>query len=256
MAIRRSAAAETQDLVDALTSADAVVRETAAARLSAIGPRVVPHLLAAFERTSSAVARVAILRILEATRDRRGLDLGLRIVTDPGREPSVSAAAVSLLGAFVDDEQTRALEALGALAVDQDRPDMERLAAWQMLERMPEHILAPLRKRLAKDRSAALRRKVAASREPSAGRLGTIDPGELLESAAGGEPTEPSVLGEAAAAAGAAVPLTVLHRLVERCKQQQDGAPAEADRLEWLRARGALHAALAQIGRASCRERV
>lgn len=249
MAIRKSAAAGIDDLIGALASADAVVREAAAARLGAIGERAVPHLVDAFAATPSAIARAGILNILELTRDRRGLVLALGVLDSRDHEPGVTAAAIALLGSCLDDdEQTLALETLGGVAVDTDRPDLERLAAWQVLERMPERILAPLRKRLARDRSAAVRRMAAAPRRQPAGSAASLDPGDVLAASAAGERVDPLILTEAVAVAGGDVPLTLLHSLVERTRDREAQARAEADQAEWRRARGAVHMALARRG--------
>lgn len=246
MAIRRSAAAETREWLDALASADPVVRETAAARLGAIGARVVPHLLDAFAASPSPVGRAAILRVLEATRDRRGLALATEVLASPGRDPGVAAAAIVLLGAFLDDESTQALETLGTLAIDPARPDLERLSAWRMLERMPPRILAPLRKRLTRDPSAAVRRLAGAMLDVPDTPLAAFDPAGLLESAAHGTETDPAIVAAAVAAAGPRVPLTTLHRLVELARRHESAPAADADRHEWLLARAAIHAALSE----------
>ncbi|MDO8834070.1 MAG: hypothetical protein Q7V01_00665 [Vicinamibacterales bacterium] len=245
MAIRRSAAAETQELVDSLAAGDAVARETAAARLCAIGARAVPHLIDAFGASHATVARTAILHVLETIRDRRALALGLDVLADPDRDPSTAAAAIGLLGTFLDGESTHALETLGAVAVDADRPDLERLAAWQMLERMPGRILAPLRTRLARDRNPAVRRRVLAQPAAGAAPLPLVDPADLLTAAAAGQPTDPALLRAAVPSAGLRVPLTTLHRLVERIRSNEHDAGNQADRHEWLTARAAVHAALA-----------
>lgn len=245
MAIRRSAAAETQELVDTLAAGDAVARETAAARLCAIGARAVPHLIDAFGATHSVAARTAILNVLETIRDRRALALGLDVLADPERDPATAAAAVRLLGTFLDGESTHAIETLGAVAVDADRPDLERLAAWQMLERMPGRILAPLRTRLARDRSPAVRRGVLATPGNETASLPLIDPAEFLTSAATGQRTDPALLVAALPSAGPKVPLTTLHRLIERARSCERAAHGPADRQEWLAVRAAVHAVLA-----------
>ncbi len=245
MAIRRSAAAEIRELVAALASTDRVASETASARLGAIGARAVPHLLEAFAATRSSVERVTILKVLDTTRDRRGVRLAIDLLAAPDRDAAVAAAAIALLGAGVDDERTQALETLGTLTVDPTRPDLERLAAWRMLERMPERILAPLRRRLRTDSSPAIRRLAEARPDADTTPLAVLDPEGLLESAAGGANTDPSVMAAAAAAAGSGVPLGTLHRLVELARAKESEAPAEADRREWLSARAALHAVLA-----------
>jgi hypothetical protein len=245
VAIRRSAAAETQELVDTLAAGDAVARETAAARLCAIGARAVPHLIEAFRASHSTVARTAILHVLDSIGDRRALALGLDVLADPDRDPATVTAAISLLGTFLDGESTHALETLGAVAVDASRPDLERLAAWQMLERMPGRILAPLRTRLAGDGSPAIRRRVLAQPADETASWPPVDPADLLNAAAAGQPTDPALLMGALPAAGHRVPLTTLHRLIERARSNERGAGAQADAQEWLAVRAAVHAALA-----------
>jgi hypothetical protein len=245
VAIRPSAASETRELLDALTSADAVVRETASARLSAIGARVVPHLLDGFRRSSSPVVQASILKILESTHDRRGLALAIDTLSATSREPAIAIAALNLLGAFLDDDSTQALEALGAIVTDSDRLDLERLAAWQVLERMPDRILAPLRTRLAKDRSAALRRRLTAARTTTLTREPPLDPAEFIQVAAHGGAVDPTMLKDVLTAGGALAPLTVLHRLVEVARMRETEAATDADRHEWRAARAAVHLALA-----------
>jgi hypothetical protein len=246
--IRRSVAAETQELLDALGSSDATIRDTAAARLGAIGPRAVAHLIERFPASSSTVERITILTILESTRDRRGLGLAIDVCAAAEREPGVTAAAIGVLGAFLNDEGTLALEALGAMAVDQDRPELERVAAWRVLEQMPERILAPLRKRLSRDTSAAVRRTAGAPPAPPAAAVTPLDPAEWLESAARGAAADPAVIVASIEGAGARVPLSTLHRLTERARAREGTVTADADRQEWLAARGAVHLALAQRG--------
>ncbi len=249
MAIRRSLGGETADLLEALASAEAAVRETAAARLGALGPRAVPHLLDAFQASPSAVARAAMLKVLETLGDRRGLALAVDVLASATRDPAVAAAAIALLGTFLDDDRTEALEALGTLVVDADRPDLERLAAWQALARMPERILAPLRRRLHKDRSAALERAAAAPRAASGTPADAgLDPAAILDLATGPEAVDPAVVRLALDAAGDRIPLTQLNRLVERARVREAALSAGADRAEWLAVRAAAHAALARQG--------
>ena len=147
MAIRRSAAAEIEDLIDSLCGADEVARDTAGARLAVIGERAVPHLITAFERTGSAAARAAILKVLEACRDRRGLDLALDVADDATADPKVRHAAVSVAGAHLDGEDgARALDALSRLALDRGASDQTRLQAISLIERSLPSVTAPLRK--------------------------------------------------------------------------------------------------------------
>ena len=246
MAIRRSAAVEIQPLIDDLCGPDAAARETAGARLAVIGERAVPHLVRAFEHTASAVARAAILKIFEACRDRRGLDLALDVVDDCAADPKVLDAAVSLLGAHLDgDEGARALDALSALALDGEHGDVTRLLAADLMERSLPAVVAPLRTSLAKDASAAVRQWAAAGARRS---VPTADPRAALEAVAAGRPFDPALLKALVADGAAEMPLPTLHRVIEQVRLREARLPAEADRMEWMRVRGAVHFALAIRG--------
>jgi hypothetical protein len=110
---------------------------------------------------------------------------------------------------------------------------------------MPERILAPLRARLAKDRSTALRRRLAAPNTTTLAAGPALDPAELLQVAANGDAVDPTLLKDAVEAGGGRAPLTVLHRLVEVARLRETEARADADRYEWRAARAAVHLALA-----------
>jgi hypothetical protein len=246
VAIRKSAAAEIEHLLQDLCGADAVARETAGARLAVIGVRGVPHLIEAFGHTRSAVARAAVLKVLEASPDRRSVDLASEQLHAADADPKVRAAAVALLGAHLDGEDSaRALDALSAVALDAARPDALRLQTIDVIERALPHVLKPLRKRLAQDGSAAVRGWAS----PGAAAAGaTIDPRAALESVAAGEAADPSLLRDLVPAGSADAPLPTLHRLIEIARTREDSAPAAADRLEWRAVRGSVHLALAQRG--------
>jgi hypothetical protein len=246
VAIRKSAAAEIEHLIDDLCGADPVARETAGARLAIIGGRAVPHLVATFGHSVSAVARAAILKVLEASPDRRGVDLAIEQLDPEDVDPKVQTAAVALLGAHLDGaESPMALDRLSAMALGVNRSDGLRLQALDAIARALPHVLKPLRKRLSKDPSPAVRgwasRGVAAAGLP-------IDPRSALESVAAGEAADPSVLRDLVPSGATDAPLPILHRLIEIARTREDTAPAEADRLEWHAVRGSVHLALARRG--------
>jgi hypothetical protein len=246
VAIRKSAAAEIEHLMQDLCGADEVARETAGARLAVIGVRGVPHLIGAFGHTRSAVARAAILKVLEASPDRRSVDLAAEQLHAADADPKVGSAAIALLGAHLDGEDSaRALDALSAVALDAARPDTQRLQAMDVIERALPHLLKPLRKRLAQDGSAAVRGWASPG---AAAAAAAIDPRAALESVAAGEAADPSLLRDLVPAGSADAPLSTLHRLIEIARAREDAAPAAADRLEWRAVRGSLHLALAQRG--------
>ena len=246
MAIRRSAAVQIEPLIDDLCGSDAVARETAGARLSVIGKRAVPHLVKAFEHTGSAVARAAILKVFEACRDSRGLDLALDIVDEAAADPKVLHAAVALLAAHLDgDDGARALDGLSALALDREHDEVTRLQAAELIARALPAVVALLRKQLARDGSAAVRQWAAAG---AARTVPAAEPRAALEEVAAGAAFDPALLKALVADGAATMPLPTLHRVIEQVRLREARLPAEADRMEWLRVRGAVHVALAIRG--------
>jgi hypothetical protein len=244
VAIRRSAAAEIEELIAGLVGDDPVPRETAGARLAIIGVRAVPHLIVAFDRTPSPSARAAILKALESAPDRRSAELGAEQLESDGADPTVRAAAVGLLGAYLDtEESTRALDTLTAFSLEEDRPDTLRLHALDAIERALPRVLTPLRERLASDPSPAIR--AWASAAAAMGRP-EIDPRLAIESAAAGTPVAPALLRELVPAGSAETPLPTLHRLIEVSRTREEEAAAPADRREWQVVRGLVHVALAR----------
>jgi hypothetical protein len=242
VAIRRSAADEIHRLVADLSSTDRTARDTATARLGVYGERAVAHLLDGLASTASNVGRTAIVRVLEATHDRRGLDVALALLADPSTDPGVVAAAASLAGSFLDSDRGReSLETLTALALDTTLADSLRLAALQALAAMPAGSVAPIRSRLEHDPSPIIR--AAASQR--AGAATHPDPLAALELAAADGPAAPAALRDALARAGGTAPLSTLHRLVESLRSREQAARSDLDRAEWLGVRAAVHQALA-----------
>jgi len=247
VAIRRSAAAEIEVLLADLCGGDPVARGTAEARLAVIGVRAIPHLIVAFDRAASPAARVAVLKVLEAMPDRRSAELGAEQLEAETADPAVRAAAVGLLGAFLETaESARVLDALTAFVIDAGRADVLRLLALDAIGRALPDVLGPVRARLAEDPSAAVRAWASAS--ASAGTP-VIDPRLAIDTAAAGEPADPRLLLELLPAGTAAAPLPTLYRLIEVARDREAATPAAAGREAWLAVRGAVHGALA--GRAS-----
>jgi len=244
VAIRRSAAAEIEVLLADLCGGDAVARETAGARLTVIGVRAIPHLIVAFDRAASAGARVAILKVLEATPDRRSAELGAEQLEADGADSAVRAAAIGLLGAYLESpESTRVLDTLTAFILDTARPDALRLHALDVIERALPQVLNPLRPRLTEDPSSAIRAWASASTS-----TGTplVDPRLAVEAAAAGEPADPRFLRELVPAGAVDTPLPTLHRLIEVACDREAKASGTPEQGEWLAVRGLVHLALAR----------
>jgi hypothetical protein len=244
VAIRKSAAAEIEQLIGDLCAADPVARETASARLAVIGARAVPHLVAAASRTDSPAASAAILKALESSPDRRSLDLAVDLLHGTRADARVRSAALALLGAhLVGAEGPRALDELSAFALDAEQPDALRLHALDAIGRALPGVLAPLRTLLSVDRSHGVKAWATSS---AAAPNPIVEPRLAVESAASGEPCDPALLRELVPAGSADVPLPTLHRLIELARTREEAAPAAADRFEWRAVRGSVHLALAR----------
>jgi hypothetical protein len=241
--IKRSSAASIDALVSDLGSGSAVVREAAIARLAVIGPRAVDSLVAILGRPEKGpVARLGALRTLEATADARALDPALQAALDS--DASVAAAAVGVVRLFLKGRRGNvALDRLTALALDRERPETVRLAAVAAFGDLPASTTEPLWAALATDPSAAIRARASGGQAPAS----RLSHRERLESAAeSGLPDDPETLRRLLSTADA-VPLPVLHRIIERLRERESTVSTAA-RGEWTRARGAAHVALAKRG--------
>jgi hypothetical protein len=237
MVIKASAAAEIRLLVEALSGADDVRREAAAARLIVIGGRAVERLLAAYERAASAAARVTILRVLEPIGDPRCLEPARLALKE---EPAVAIAATHVLRGLLDSGPrvaTAALEALVTVALDGGAPRPLRLAAVEMLRELPDHVRAGVADVLGPE--AAIEAEVPESPRQAvkSAWTGALD-GRLPDRAAD--------LREAVHARAASAPLTSLQKLVDALKTRESAAGDHA--AEWRALRGTVHQALALRG--------
>ena len=240
MVIKASASAEIRLLVEALSAADEVRRDAAAARLSVIGPRAVERLLAAYARARTTEARVTILRVLEPIADPRAVAparLALR------EELDVAIAAAQVLRALLDVREpgvaTQALDALVTVALDAAAPRPVRQAAYDMLRDLPDDVRAGVADALGPGvewTSAPAPRESARQAVKSAWSA-ALD-GRLPDRAAD--------LREAVQARAAAAPLTALHKLVDAIRMREGTAGDQA--AEWTALRGSVHQALAVRG--------
>ena len=246
MAIRKSAASEIRLFIEHLRDADPGARDAALARLSVAGVRAVPHLLDALDSTTSPVARALVLKALEASGDRRGIDAALGLLHSRATDPKVASAAVRLLGNHLDAaEENRALDALSAIVLDPAYRQELRLEAFAELERMPARLIAPIRQWLAADPDEAVRRRAAVQ-----GTSGATPDDRLARLAlvASGHPADPAALRHWVQEAAQDPSLSTLHRLVEVACTREAQAPSAADADEWRAARGVIHVALATRG--------
>ena len=164
MVIRASSASEIRALVAALGLNDEVAREAAAARLAVIGPRVVPHLLAAYQQAQNRTARLAILRAMEPVADPRTLPVSTGAIRD-GADLALAAIAVlrqltvSSHAATADE----ALEALVSAAIDKSIERRVRLAAIDAVGDLSDGVRGRLQAALSQDPDRWIRARVSAA---------------------------------------------------------------------------------------------
>ena len=171
----------TESLIAQLGSDSAVARESAIARLTVAGARVVDRLVTFARSGATPVARAAALAALERIGDRRALAAALPLTADPDVE--VALAAVAVAAAFVRDARgVDAVDRLTALAVDRARSPSVRAAAVTALKTLPERTVKPLVKTLSDDPALkfaepdAMRTRIAAAaRSPLSALLALVE---------------------------------------------------------------------------------
>jgi len=228
-----------ETLVNDLASDDDVVREAAIARLAVIGSRAVGRLTAIVDAPQTAGrVKAAALQALEAAHDERALGPALHAASDA--DPAVAAAAIGVLRAFMRERRgAAAVDRLTALALDRTVPTRSRLHAIRALADLDTATRDPIWKLLEADGDAEIRDEVGPRRRRA--------PDDLAAVAERGIPDEPDLVRRLIASAGAAAPLPVLHRVLERIGERE-AIEAAARRAEWTRVRAAVHLALANRG--------
>jgi hypothetical protein len=243
MVIKASAASEVRTLVEALEGDDDVYREAAIARLAVIGSRAVEKLTAAYAGTSDRVARLAMLRALEAIGDHRSGSLARQAIKEGG---GVAVAAAGVLRALLPSRHeaaaTAALDTLVAVALDRQAEHRLRLAAFEALQDMPGDVRVRVGQALAADPDGALRTGAkAADRDAAEAEAAWND---ALE---GRLPDDPRGLRDTLATRGATAPLNTLRKMIDLVRRKGDDVP-RAQREGWLMLRGSLHQVLALRG--------
>jgi hypothetical protein len=191
-------------------------RDAAIARLRIAGGRAVAPLIAFIRAHESTESRAAALKALEGIDDHRAVDTALDLLGES--EPRVTIAAIDVLRTWVTRETgTRIFEALIGLSLDRTREAAIRLAALDAIAELPRALIAPVLE------EAGLGLPLV---------RGTDDPLAAQEWIAGHD----------------GAPLSELHALVVTLGEQERAEASAARRRQWLRARGAAHAALAARG--------
>ena len=203
-------------------------REAAIARLTILGSRVVPQLVATFESPADRDRQIAVLRVLEAIADERGLPVARAAVASGG---DVALAAVAVLRELLTKPtrgaDVQALDLLLDMARDSRSDRRLRAAAREALDNAPEDVRAAVR------------------------TLGTPeDPVEALwqDALAGHLPDDARQLREAVSARAADTPLADLRRLIEAIAERERAQTKQPASHDWTAARGAVHQALALRG--------
>jgi hypothetical protein len=242
VAIRSSASQEVRRLVADLTlegDDSEARREAAVARLAVIGTRAVRQLLDALGAATSPAQQIAILHVLEAIPDPRGVE-PVRTALNAGPTDVRIAAARASRALLSMPQATPLLDSVTAAAIDREQPETLRVALLEVLSTLPPRTVKPLWERLKDDPSPAVRHALK-----HAGAV-TDDPvAEIEEAADGWLLRDPSVVLQLIAAAGADAPLSTLHRIIERVRSKESEG-RKSRRRDWLAVRGALHLALAK----------
>jgi HEAT repeat protein len=241
--IRASSSREIAALIADLSADNPVQRDAAVARLSVIGVRAVERLVALVDSTAPPKARTAALGALEAIGDLRAVDAALHVLDD--QDAGVASAAATTARAFLRGPRGAVvIDRLTGAAVDTRRDARVRLAAIQALGGLEGSSLKPLWTSLAADPHPEIRRLVKRVRSPRESAV--RDPIDEINDAADRElPEDPDTLRDALTRARDTVPLTAVHRLIERLREREAGERAASRREEWMRVRAAAHVTLA-----------
>jgi HEAT repeat protein len=243
LAIRASTSKEVETLVADLSSDSSLKRDAAVARLTVIGARAVDRVTRlASNRSSSATARIAAFRSLEAIADPRALPATLEAFTDP--DASIAVAALNTARVFLRMPQgVDALDGVIQIALDREGVLPVRLAAIQALSELPPATVEPILAALRSEPEPEIANVLKPAR-----RRAVVNTVQRLEAAAAGNlPTDAEALKSAIARSGAEVPLPTLHQIVERVRVRE-GSDAAERRSGWMGARAAAHVALADRG--------
>jgi hypothetical protein len=209
-----SRANEVDRLIADLQSPDPVRRDASVARLRVLGPRALPRLATMIATSHSGSARAHALSALDGVESPRVIDIALEALATADTETVVAALGV-LRGWVARETGTRLLEAITAIAVDRARDARIRVAAIDALSDLPDHLVRPIRDQ--------------------------APPPE-----AGGPPLDnPVAAREWLEAHGGKATLATLHDTINRFRDAERRADTSREREEWVKARGAAHAILA-----------
>ena len=208
---------EVDRLIANLESSDAVTKDASVARLRVLGARVIPRLARFIESSADSTARASAISVLEGFEDARAADIALRALA--ASDIDVVIAALGVLRAWVPQEDgTRLLEAISAIAIDRRGNPRLRRAAIDALSGLPDDLIRPIR---------------AQAPPPEAG----------------GPPLDhPVAAREWVEAHGGNATLAALHDAIKSFRESEARADTGRRRQQWVEARGAVHRVLAGRG--------
>jgi HEAT repeat protein len=248
MAIKPSSQKQIDALVRDLGSERGVTRDAAIARLTVIGSRAISRLAALVSDKGPAAGRAAALRALESIGDPHALDSAIPALADADASVAIAAVGVAR-GLFGSPRGVEAVDHLTSLALDIGRAADVRRAAARALADLPASTVAPVFKTLGADPDEQVAKLSATLLDPPPGKPKKSAARDSFERWTEADALEdPDGLRRALIADnGAGLPLTTLHRLVQRLRERED-AEKPARRAGWTTARAAAHAALAARG--------
>ncbi len=228
-------------MTDLLRDDDPVRAEAAKARLLVLGPRAVPHLVDALASAGvTGLPRLlAVVELLPATRQLLPA-LDAAAARDAAACAAVAAVWASWLAAEDRDLATLAFDRLAALALQPDAPVAARRVAVSAIRGLGDQASADLLARLSAE--------VSAPGEPPPDVEVAAHLGPAGRPAASPDDDSPAALRQHVSEHTAVLPLSELHRALERTRTRQQAAATAAEAQQWLAARGAVHHALAQRG--------
>jgi HEAT repeat protein len=242
--IKASSGKAVESLLLDLRTGDGATRDLAVARLTIIGARAVPRLVAlARDEGADADIRVAAFRALDAIGDPRGLSAARDAAS--AAEPSVAVAAIAVVRGFLQGPQAiPSLDRLTGLALDTECAAVVRLAAVDALSDLDPETIRPVLAALAADADPAIAAAVngGAAPETADDSLGPV----LARDAVGVLVDDPARVRARLVSTGASMPLTALHQIIEGVRRREQEDPAH--QAEWMAARAGAHLALAQRG--------
>lgn len=218
-------------------------REAGIARLAVIGPRAVDALLRAYASTGDRDTRIAILRALDASGDRRLIALAREAIGQGGEVAVAAATALrGLLDSVDDSAATESLDLLVATVLDTSAERLVRMTAFDALHVMPEELRGRIREALRSDPDPHLKARA----RDSSSSLAVAD--AIWQDALEGKlPDSAAVLRDAVQTRASATPFGSLQKMIDAVRARE-GAVSATRRGEWQAVRGALHQGLALRG--------